>query len=87
VRPEVVWAALDCPTGWATYYAAPEAELALLGRLTAHILRPVEAENTYVCTSWAGGSEGRKHFATGAVLSPEGAIHAVSHAIWIELKR
>jgi hypothetical protein len=86
VRPEVVWAALDCPTGWATYYADPEADLALLGRLAAQILLPVEAEKTYVCAAWAVGSEGRKHFATGAVISPEGTLHAVSHAVWIELK-
>ena len=86
VRPEVVWAALDCPTGWAMFYAAPEADLALLGRLAAQILLPVEAGKTYVCAAWADGSEGRKHFATCAVLSPEGTLHAVSHAVWIELK-
>jgi hypothetical protein len=86
VRPEVVWAALDCPTGWATYYAAPDGDLALLGRLTARILLPIEAGTTYVCAAWASGSEGRKHFATGAVISPEGTIHAASHAVWVELK-
>ena len=86
VRPEVVWAALDCPTGWATYYAAPEGDLALLGRLAAHVLKPVEAEKTYVCAAWAGGSEGRKHFATGAVFSTEGTLLAVSRAVWVELR-
>jgi hypothetical protein len=86
VLPEVVWSALDCPTGWATYYADPEADLALLGRLAAQILLPMEAEKTYVCAAWAGGSDGRKHFATGAIISLEGTLHAVSHAVWIELK-
>jgi hypothetical protein len=87
VQPEFVWAALDCPTGWATYYAAPEGALALLGRLSASILEPVEAGNAYVCAAWPSGSEGRKHFATGAVLALDtGLIHAMSNAVWIELK-
>jgi hypothetical protein len=86
VRPEIVWAALDCPTGWATFSAAPDAGLMLLGRLAARILRPAEVGQTYVAAAWATGRDGRKHYATGAVLTVEGEPVAVSRATWIELK-
>ncbi len=86
VRPEFVWAALDCPTGWATFSAAPDAGLMLLGRLAAQILRPVEVGNTYVAAAWPTGRDGRKHYATGAILSADGDPCAVSRATWIELR-
>lgn len=86
VHPEVVWAALDCPTGWATFYSEPDAGLMLLGRLAARIFRPVEVGKAYVAAAWPAGRDGRKHYATGAILSAEGELHAVSRATWIELK-
>jgi hypothetical protein len=86
VDPEVVWGALDCPTGWSTYYAAPDAGLILLGRLAAQIFQAVEVGKPYVCAAWPAGRDGRKHFATGAILSPDGTVHAVARATWIELK-
>ena len=86
VPPEIVWAALDCPTGWATFHAAPDAGLMLLGRLAARLLKPVMAEQTYVTAAFPAGRDGRKHHATGAILSSDGELHAVSRATWIELK-
>ena len=86
VHPEFVWAALDCPTGWATFQAAPDAGLMLLGRLAARLQRPVAAGKTYVAAAWPTGRDGRKHYATGAILSADGELHAVSRATWIELK-
>jgi hypothetical protein len=86
VRPEIVWAALDCPTGWATFSAAPDAGLMLLGRLAARILRPAQVGKTYVAAAWSTGRDGRKHYATGAILSAEGEPVAVSRATWIVLK-
>ena len=86
VLPEVVWAALDCPTGWATYYAAAEGEISLLGRMSARILRPIRVGETYIAAGWAAGRDGRKHFATSAILSAAGEPHAWSHATWVELK-
>ena len=49
---EVVWAALDCPTGWAHY--SPGAA-ALLGRLTAVIHGPVRADRTYLVVGQPSG--------------------------------
>lgn len=86
VHPEVVWAALDCPTGWTTWYASPDAGLSLLGRIAATILEPVKAGEPYVAAAWPGGRDGRKHYAASAILSPDGEIHAFAHATWIVLK-
>jgi hypothetical protein len=86
VRPEIVWAALDCPTGWSTFHASPDAGLMLLGRMAAKLLKPVIAGETYIAAAWPAGNEGRKHFATGAILSAGGEVHAVSRATWIELR-
>lgn len=86
VRPEIVWAALDCPTGWATFYATPGGGVALLGRLAARLLMPIRTGERYVAAAWPAGIEGRKQFATSAILSAGGAVCAVARATWIELR-
>ncbi|MGH2783740.1 MAG: hypothetical protein ACRDJ1_00580 [Actinomycetota bacterium] len=86
VHPEIVWAALDCPTGWVTHYAYPEAGIGLLGRLAASQLRPVIAGERYVVASWATGRDGRKLHALSAVLDEAGEPLAIGRATWIELK-
>ncbi|HJR19732.1 MAG TPA: hypothetical protein VJ922_08445 [Actinomycetota bacterium] len=87
VHPEIVWAALDCPTGWATHYAFPDAGIGLLGRMAASLLRPVMAGKRYVAASWPGGRDGRKLYATSAILGENGEPLAVARATWIELKQ
>jgi hypothetical protein len=70
VRPEFVWAALDCPG----YFAAEDkAGLALLGRMAATIKRPVHAGERLIVTGWPIESEGRKHRAV-LVLGLEDAV-------------
>ena len=86
VHPEIVWAALDCPTGWSTHYKYPDAGIGLLGSLAASLLRPVTAGERYVAASWPAGRDGRKMYATSAVLDADGEPFAVARATWIELK-
>lgn len=86
VHPEIVWGALDCPTGWATHYAYPDAGVGLLGRLAASLLRPVIAGERYVAASWPAGRDGRKMYATSAILGEDGEPFAVARATWIELR-
>lgn len=86
VHPEIVWAALDCPTGWCTHYAYPDAGVGLLGTMAASLLRPVTAGRTYVAASWPAGRDGRKLDATSAILTEDGEALAVARATWIELK-
>lgn len=84
VHPEIVWAALDCPS----YFGAAGAEFrrVLLGELTAEILRPVPGGEALVVFSWPMGVQGRKWFGGSAIATSAGVVLARASAIWIELK-
>lgn len=81
VRPEIVWAALDCPS----YFGGPVGVLAVLGRLAVDIRHPVVAGEPHIVVGWGRGSERRKHHAAAAVTTPAGDVLAVSRATWIKL--
>jgi len=89
VRPEVVWAALDCPSGIA---AAEAADLApdtaiLLGRMTARLpLLPAAGEACLVM-AWPGGRDGRKLLAGSALLGPGGQVLAAASVVWLTVPR
>lgn len=80
VKPEFVWAALDCPG----YFATPMAgKPALLGELAARVDRLPAAGEPCVVLGWERSSEGRKHFAGTALIGPEGDVLARARATWI----
>jgi hypothetical protein len=76
----IVWAALDCPTGWAHF--TPGA-YALLGRLTAQVFGRVYPDGTYSVVARATGREGRKLFGESAVYETDGTLVAAARAVWI----
>lgn len=80
VLPEVVSAALDCPS----YFGGPVGVPAVLGRLAVDIRAPVLAGRPHVVVGWGLGSERRKHFSAAAVTNVEGDVLAVSRATWIQ---
>ncbi|GGT00075.1 hypothetical protein GCM10010156_67710 [Planobispora rosea] len=80
VPDAVVWAALDCATGWAHF--AP-GEFALLGRLTARVHRRVYPGGIYSVVARATGREGRKLFGESAVYEVDGTLVAAAKATWI----
>jgi hypothetical protein len=82
VRPEFVWAALDCP---ATFAALLEegVSLGVLARLSARIDAPVQAGREHVVIGWPTGAEGRKAHAGAAVLSAGGAVLAAAQALLV----
>ncbi|MFN8105176.1 MAG: hypothetical protein U0U69_12005 [Acidimicrobiia bacterium] len=86
VRPEFVWAALDCPTYWALPGAGTVP--AVLGRLAVvfESARPQPGDDLVV-TAWPrpGESEGRKHRAAAALHDAAGTVLARSEALWIEI--
>lgn len=84
VRHEFVWSALDCPSGIAGMLV-PESGVSVLGRLTAQILRPLDAGEVYVAIGWPIAQEGRKQFAGSAIVDREGEPMAVARATWIEV--
>jgi hypothetical protein len=89
VRPEVVWAALDCPSGIA---AAEDADLAqdtaiLLGQMTASLAVLPVAGDQYRVIAWPGGRDGRKLIARSALLGPGGRVLAAARAVWLTMPR
>src|SRR5262245_17461255 len=84
VRPEFVWAALDCPGAFAVELVGRGTRV--LGRLTARIdARPAAGEE-HVVIGWPLGGEGRRQEAGTAVLDAAGHTLAVGRAVWIEPK-
>jgi hypothetical protein len=84
VRPEFVWAVLDCPTYFALY---PDSHpMSFLAQITARIDAPVRAGTEHVVIAWPIGRDGRKHLAGSAVLSAEGETLAAARALLIEAR-
>ncbi len=83
LQPEFLWAAMDCPTGFAA--AFPVAGTLVTGRLALKQLHPVRVGDPCVLLSWPTGIEGRKHF-SAACLYQHGEPRAVARATWIRLE-
>lgn len=82
VRPEFVWAVLDCPTYFALY--RDSTPMSFLVAMRARIDAPVRAGTEHVVVAWPIAREGRKHFAGSAVLSADGEPLAVARALLID---
>jgi hypothetical protein len=89
VRPEVVWAALDCPSGIAAAEAAGLAQDAaiLLGQMTASLAALPVAGDQYRVIAWPDGRDGRKLTAGSALLGPGGQVLAAARAVWLTVPR
>jgi hypothetical protein len=85
VAPEVVWAALDCPSGFAAVEGAelPRGSAAVLGQMSARIAdRPaIGVEHRIVARPIA--VDGRKLTAASALLAPDGEVLAAASTIWL----
>ncbi|MFN4088724.1 MAG: hypothetical protein ACK4QW_06720 [Alphaproteobacteria bacterium] len=82
VAPAFVWAALDCPGGFAVLWGAAEGAV-LLGRLAVTIERRPAVGEPCAVTAWASGREGRKLYAGSALFGSDGAPIARGRAVWI----
>jgi hypothetical protein len=89
VRPEVVWAALDCPGGLAAVESAdlPGDTAILLGRMTATLAGRPEAGDDCRVVAWPIGHDGRKHMAGSALLDADGQVLAAARTVWISVPR
>jgi len=83
VHPGFMWAALDCP-GW--FAVLPDARVALLAELTAHVDRRVHTDERCIAVGWRIGGSGRKHEAGTALFDEDGELCAYARALWIELR-
>jgi len=80
--PEFVWAALDCPGGWA---APIEGRPMVLGRITALVSDvPVAGETCLVMGSFVG-TEGRKTWTDSTVYGSGGRLLGRARSTWIAL--
>jgi hypothetical protein len=85
VRPELVWAALDCPTS-APVANFGEGPAMVLASLTARVGCPLRVGEPHTILSWALGEDGRKHWSAAALYDSEGILTCASRALWIELR-
>lgn len=83
VLPEFVWSVLDCPTYFAAYLSGASAGT-LLARQTTRIDAPITAGEEHVVMAWPIETDGRRRHAGSALLSPDGKVHAVAHALLVE---
>ncbi len=82
VRPEFMWAAMDCPGCFAANKSGRGSWL--LGEFTAHVDRCVHVEEPCRVIAWHISSKGRKHEAGTALFDEDGELCGRARAIWIE---
>jgi hypothetical protein len=92
VRPEVAWAALDCPSGFAAAEAADLGQdtVILLGRMTARLAGLPAAGDQCLVIGWPDGRDGRdgrKLLARSALLGPGGQVLAAARTVWLTVPR
>jgi hypothetical protein len=80
VDPVYVWAALDCPSGFA---CIPPGSMSVLATMTAELEAPVHAGEPYVVTAWPISHDGRKHRGGAAIHDASGTRVALADTLWI----
>jgi hypothetical protein len=80
VRPEYLWAALDCPG----YFALRIPGLAVTGSLAVELVRPVAVGEPCVVMGWRIASEGRRHSVGTALYDSAGARVGYARALFVE---
>ena len=86
VRPEYVWAALDCSGGIGSFGEdLGGGNPYVLGRLTVSIGGPVRAGAPHAVLGWRIGCDGRKLSAGSAIYTAGGELVGLARATWIQL--
>jgi hypothetical protein len=86
VRPEFVWAALDCAGGVGSWLADPiGGNPFVLGRMAVTIDRPVGAGAQHAVVGWRAAHDGRKVTAGSAIFTSDGGLVATGLATWVQL--
>jgi hypothetical protein len=80
-RPEIVWAAIDCPGAYAV--GADGRGEVVLGRMTGRVARAPETGEPCVVAAWPLGEDGRKLFAGTALFAGGGELLALARQVWI----
>ena len=83
-RPELVWAALDCPGGWS---AEIEGRPMVLGRMAARLVALPAAGEECVAMGLLLGVEGRKTWTTSTAYGADGRELGRAHATWLTISK
>ena len=86
LAPEVVWAALDCPSAHGCLPWESEEGPWVLGTFTVQIEHPILVGEPYAVMAWPLGGEGRKRMGGAAIVDSSGTPCAVGSAVWIALR-
>jgi len=84
VATEFIWAALDCPSGFAVL-PVPQGMAIVLGELSASLDGSLVVGQPTVVTSWPIAHEGRRRTAVTAIHTADGQLIATACAVWIEV--
>jgi hypothetical protein len=91
VATEFIWAALDCPSGFAGvgawHLGMTGTEPILLGRMIGRVASRPRPLDRCIVVAWPTGRDGRKLFASSALLSSDGQLLAVAQATWLVVDR
>lgn len=82
LRPEFLWAALECTGGFAWF-----PQMVVLGELSGDIKGTLRPGERSVVVGWRIGVEGRKHFAGTAIFSEARKAVALGYATWVEIPK
>lgn len=80
VSGPIVWAALDCPSGWS---AGVSGRPMLLGTMTARVVELPAVGERCVVVAWPRGSEGRRCPAASVLYGDDGRLLARAETIWV----
>ncbi|MDH4248464.1 MAG: hypothetical protein OEW39_11690 [Deltaproteobacteria bacterium] len=87
IPAEIIWAALDCPSGWSAVSlrgsALPEGGLLVTGQLSVEIMTPVHTDRRYITQGWVMEVQGRKITTASALYDDRGQCVARGQALWI----
>jgi hypothetical protein len=81
--PEFLWAAMDCPTGFAAGF--PSVGTLVTGRLAVEQVNRVRTGKNCVLMAWPLEVEGRKHFSAACLYQDE-KLCAIAKATWIKIE-
>ena len=83
VRPEFVWAALDCPGAFS--FESPAGGALLLGEIAADLKGPVRIGERHITAGWEIERKGRRHLTGTAVFTESGECLALARSTWFEV--
>jgi hypothetical protein len=84
VRPEFVWAALDCPGGWARRHFLGIPQPGITAYLAAHLDAPVRVGEPHLVLGWPIKRDGRKAWVGALIMNRNGDTCAAAEALWLD---